>query len=241
MKFKCNSCQHEFRHEANQNECFCPKCGNLSTRCTNEKEEKQRIFCDECGSEIPSGLTSCPICGCPLSPTKIRHCHECGTEMTDALNVCPQCGCPGSQDTPLLVSHIPLVSITQTAYPMEVEEQELSLPQKSKALYWFIGGIVAILLVSFGVFYSATDFFKNKSSTSESVTETLQHVVIDGTNLRLRYAPHPNAEIYKRIDGTNFHPKKGERFPYKGETDDFYKIDYNGIVLYVSKRHTHID
>lgn len=124
---------------------------------------------------------------------------------------------------------------------MEVEEQELSLPPKSKALYWFIGGIVAILLISFGVFYSATDFFKNKSSTSESVTETLQHVVIDGTNLRLRYAPHPNAEIYKRIDGTNFHPKKGERFTYKGETDDFYKIDYNGIVLYVSKRHTHID
>lgn len=241
MKFKCNSCQHMFWHEADKNECFCPKCGNTSTRHTEEKEEGQGAFCNECGTEIPSCSATYPICGCPVSSTKIRHCHECGAEMTDSVHVCPQCGCPVTPAAPLPISPLPPVSITQTASPMEIEEQELSLPPRSKALYWFIGGIVAIMLVGFGLFHSATDFFKEKISASESVAETPRQVVIDGTNLRLRYAPHPNAETYKRIDGTNWHPQKGERFPYKGETEDFYKIDYNGIVLYVSKLHTHID
>lgn len=212
MKFKCNSCRHVFEHEANQNECFCPKCGNTSTRCAEEKEDEHHAFCKECGTEIPAGSTSCPVCGCPVSPA-----------------------------TPLPVAIFPPLSITQTAIPMEVDEQELSLPPRSKALYWYIGGIVAILLIGFGVFYSATDFFKDKASASESVTQTPTQVVIDGTNLRMRYAPLPEAETYKRIDGSACYPKKGERFTYKGETGDFYKIDYNGLELYVSKLHTHIE
>ena len=151
MKFKCNSCQHVFWHEADKNECFCPKCGNTSTRHTEEKEEGQGAFCNECGTEIPSCSATCPICGCPVSSTKIRHCHECGAEMTDSVHVCPQCGCPVTPVAPLPISPLPPVSITQTASPMEIEEQELSLPPRSKALYWFIGGIVAIMLVGFGL------------------------------------------------------------------------------------------
>lgn len=240
MKFKCNSCRHVFEHEANQNECFCPKCGNTSTRCTEGKEEEHHAFCKECGTEIPAGSTSCPVCGCPAS-SKPRHCRECGVELTDSVHVCPQCGCPVSPAMPLPVAIFPPVTINQKAIPMEVDEQELSLPQRSKALYWYIGGIAAIMLVGFGLFYSATDFFKDKASASESVTQTPTQVVIDGTNLRMRYAPLPEAETYKRIDGSDCYPKKGERFTYKGETGDFYKIDYNGLELYVSKLHTHTE
>lgn len=241
MKFKCNSCRHVFEHEANQNECFCPKCGNISTRCAEGKEEEHHAFCKECGTEIPAGSTSCPVCGCPASSSKPRHCRECGAELKDSVHVCPHCGCPVSPAMPLPVAIFPPVTINQTAIPMEVDEQELSLPQRSKALYWYIGGIAAIMLVGFGLFYSATDFFKDKASASESVTQTPTQVVIDGTNLRMRYAPLPEAETYKRIDGSDCYPKKGERFTYKGETGDFYKIDYNGLELYVSKLHTHTE
>lgn len=48
-----------------------------------------------------------------------------------------------------------------------------------------------------------------------------------------------NAE--KWADGTNRHPEKDEQFPYLGEIGDFYKIDYKGLVLYVSKQHTHLE
>ena len=238
MKFKCTSCQHIFEHDAYQKECFCPKCGNISERCA---EEEQFIVCSECGTEIPNGVTSCPTCGCPISATKNRHCHECGAELADSVYVCPQCGCPVVPATPIAASSIPPVSITQTASPIEVEEQELSLPPRSRALYWFIGGIVLVLLVSFGIFYYTTDYFKDKTNTLESVVGTSRQVVIDGVNLRLRYAPSSDAETYQWADGTNRHPEKGERFPYLGEVGDFYKVDYKGLVLYVSKQHTHLE
>ena len=183
----------------------------------------------------------CPTCGCPISATKNRHCHECGAELADSVYVCPQCGCPVVPATPIAASSIPPVSITQTASPIEVEEQELSLPPRSRALYWFIGGIVLVLLVSFGIFYYTTDYFKDKTNTLKSVVGTSRQVVIDGVNLRLRYAPSSDAETYKWADGTNRHPEKGERFPYLGEVGDFYKVDYKGLVLYVSKQHTHLE
>lgn len=75
----------------------------------------------------------------------------------------------------------------------------------------------------------------------KSVVGTSRQVVIDGVNLRLRYAPSSDAETYKWADGTNRHPEKGERFPYLGEVGDFYKVDYKGLVLYVSKQHTHLE
>ena len=86
MKFKCNSCQHVFEHEADKNECFCPKCGNISRR-TEEIEEEQSAVCSECGTIIPSDSTSCPVCGCPISATQHRHCDECGAEVSDSAQV----------------------------------------------------------------------------------------------------------------------------------------------------------
>lgn len=238
MKFKCTSCQHVFTHDTCQKECFCPKCGNVGELCA---EEKQPVFCSECGTEVPDGAVACPTCGCPMSAIKNRHCHECGAELPDTVHVCPQCGCPVEPIVSVAASPIPPVSITQTASPMEVEKQELSLPPRTKALYWFIGGIVLVLLVSFGIFYYTADHFKDKATTSESVVNSSQKVVIDGANLRLRYAPSSNAEVFKWADGTNRHPEKGERFPYLGEAGDFYKIDYKGLVLYVSKQYTHLE
>ena len=79
-----------------------------------------------------------------------------------------------------------------------------------------------MLLVSFGIFYYTTDYFKDKTNTLKSVVGTSRQVVIDGVNLRLRYAPSSDAETYKWADGTNRHPEKGERFPYLGEVGDFY-------------------
>ena len=66
-------------------------------------------------------------------------------------------------------------------------------------------------------------------------------VVIDGTQLRLRLGPSTSAETFKWSDGTNRHPNVGDKFRYLDESGDFYKIDYNGYELWVSKQYTHVE
>lgn len=67
-----------------------------------------------------------------------------------------------------------------------------------------------------------------------------KYVVINATDLRLRYAPSMDAETYKQSDGKNAHPNKGESFNYLGEEGDFYNIDYHGNKLWVSKQYTYL-
>ena len=67
------------------------------------------------------------------------------------------------------------------------------------------------------------------------------YVVIDGSELRLRLAPSTSADTFKWPDGTNRHPKIGERFLYLGEEGDFYLINFHGHVLWVSKKYTHVE
>lgn len=77
------------------------------------------------------------------------------------------------------------------------------------------------------------------SQSNRNDNSTGRYVIIDGSNLRLRYGPSLSSDTFKWPDGTNRHPKEGERFRYLGESGDFYKIDFNGNELWVSKQHTH--
>lgn len=67
------------------------------------------------------------------------------------------------------------------------------------------------------------------------------YVVIDGSELRLRLGPSTSADTFKWGDGSNRHPKVGERFLYLGEEGDFYMIDFHGTALWVSKKYTHLE
>ena len=67
------------------------------------------------------------------------------------------------------------------------------------------------------------------------------YVVIDGSELRLRLEPSTSADTFKWGDGSNRHPKVGERFRYIGETDDFYEINFHGNFVWVSKKFTHLE
>ena len=76
--------------------------------------------------------------------------------------------------------------------------------------------------------------------TEENETAAPQFVVVDATDLRLRYGPSLEADTYKKLDGKNEHVNKGECFPYLGEEGDFYKIDYHGQELWVAKEFTYL-
>lgn len=85
----------------------------------------------------------------------------------------------------------------------------------------------------------------NASSSPEfhqqSNSGVSQFVVIDGSQLRLRLSPSTSSDTFKWPDGTNRHPNVGDKFRYLGESGDFYKIDFNGNELWVSKQYTHLE
>lgn len=66
-------------------------------------------------------------------------------------------------------------------------------------------------------------------------------IVIDGSELRLRLGPSTSSETLKWGDGSNRHPNVGEKFKCLGESIDFYKIDYKGNEVWVSKQYTHTE
>ena len=87
---------------------------------------------------------------------------------------------------------------------------------------------------------------QNSASSSpefhqQSNNDVSQFVVIDGSQLRLRVAPSTSSDTFKWPDGTNRHPNVGDKFRYLGELGDFYKIDFNGNELWVSKQFTHLE
>ena len=84
-----------------------------------------------------------------------------------------------------------------------------------------------------------TDENLRKKNSQRNVSDN--YVVIDGTDLRLRLGPSTSADTFKWGDGSNRHPNVGEKFKYLGESGDFYKIDYKGHELWVSKQYAHLE
>ena len=101
------------------------------------------------------------------------------------------------------------------------------------------------------IYASGSGTANNPSSVSKSSSakpkvysnadEGNQFVVIDGSQLRLRLGPSTSSDTFKWPDGKNRHPNVGDRFKYLGESGDFYKIDFNGTEVWVSKQYSHID
>ena len=89
----------------------------------------------------------------------------------------------------------------------------------------------------YGKTYQLDSGFSERRSNYSSI----HYVVIDGSELRLRLGPSTSADTFKWGDGTNRHPKVGEKFKYLGESGDFYQIDFHGHRLWVSKLYTHVE
>ena len=82
---------------------------------------------------------------------------------------------------------------------------------------------------------------ENLSKKENNNQQSTKFVVINGTDLRLRLGPSTSADTFKWGDGSNRHPNKGEKYRFLGESGDFYKIDYNGNKVWVSKQYTYLE
>lgn len=87
---------------------------------------------------------------------------------------------------------------------------------------------------------------KNRFSFKEVLIECAKSlmekkfVVIEVSDLRIRRGPSENSETLKWSNGKNRHPNIGDEFEYLGESGDFYKINYEGQEVWVSKKYSHI-
>ena len=89
-------------------------------------------------------------------------------------------------------------------------------------------------------YYDEDDYYEEEDR-QQSNSGVSRFVVIDGSQLRLRLGPSTSADTFKWGDGTNRHPNVGDKYRYLGESGDFYKIDFNGNELWVSKQYTHLE
>lgn len=192
--------------------CGCPADDNEPTAATNEK-------CEECGIALPAGATACPNCGCPVSAGK---------------------------------------AAMQGAAPPPPNYSAIQ-PEKKKSNKQtiIIIAIVAavILLGGIGAFIALNG---NSSEQPSSVTEeydyvetpveveiaepvvTQKFVVVNGTNVRLRYAPSFDSDWLKWYDGTIRCADKGDELPYVSETNEWYGVIYQNGNYYIHKDFSYV-
>ena len=60
------------------------------------------------------------------------------------------------------------------------------------------------------------------------------YVTVTGTSVRLRMQPSLQSETLTTNQGVNIHPKKGEKLECLGQSGNFYKVRYQGKVVYIS-------
>lgn len=65
-------------------------------------------------------------------------------------------------------------------------------------------------------------------------------VVVDGVHVRMRWSPSTSGEIVTNPNGTPIYPAKGTTFPYLGTSGNFYKINYKGNTVFISRDFCHI-
>lgn len=101
------------------------------------------MVCQKCKSQIPDGVSYCPVCQCPTGivptpATPSRRCPQCGAAVRDTLSFCPNCGCSMNQTS----------QYNQGNYDDAVNQTTQLAPKRKKAkIRTIIMGTVAILMV----------------------------------------------------------------------------------------------
>jgi hypothetical protein len=80
------------------------------------------------------------------------------------------------------------------------------------------------------------------NSASKPSTQKAQkyYVVVNGTNVRLRTGPSTKYDYFTWDDGSPCYLPKGSYLDYLGQSGDFYKCNYQGHTVYISKKYSYV-
>ncbi|MBQ4023356.1 MAG: hypothetical protein II612_05060 [Prevotella sp.] len=99
--------------------------------------------------------------------------------------------------------------------------------------------IVMLLAIS-----TAIPAMASANSPSESILmetqQTKKYVVVNGTNVRLRFEPSLDASWLCYDNGSPRYAKKGTKLAYLGEADGFYYVEFQGNKVYISKDYSYV-
>lgn len=73
-----------------------------------------------------------------------------------------------------------------------------------------------------------------------SVQQQKRYVIVNGVNVRLRFAPNLNSSWLHDTAGKPIHAPKGTKLTYLGQEGDFYKVKYAGNEVYISKQYSYL-
>ena len=92
-----------------------------------------------------------------------------------------------------------------------------------------------VMLLAICAATPATALAKSPSETILTETQqTKKYVVVNGTNVRLRFEPSLDASWLRYDNGSPRYAKKGSRLAYLGEADGFYYVEFQGNKVYIS-------
>ncbi|MBP5561838.1 MAG: hypothetical protein J6X70_08600 [Muribaculaceae bacterium] len=83
-------------------------------------------------------------------------------------------------------------------------------------------------------------YVHNSCSRYVGDSNNLRYVVVNGVDVNLRLGPSVNSGRLI-INGVVAHPYKGQRLPYLGSSGNFYKVNYAGNYVFISKDFSYLE
>jgi len=77
-------------------------------------------------------------------------------------------------------------------------------------------------------------------SSNAQVNAQKYYVVVNGVNVRLRTGPSTKYKYFTWDDGSPCYLPKGSYLDYLGQAGDFYKCNYQGHTVYISKKYSYV-
>lgn len=118
--------------------------------------------------------------------------------------------------------------------------------KRSKKPLWIVLVVVLLLIAIVSVVLLLSNMRGNDTQPAPvdpgigAVATQNQYVFINANELRLRYGPSLESDMLRKPDGSQRYASRNEKFLYKGEAADFYKIEYyDGRELWVSKKYAY--
>ena len=100
--------------------------------------------------------------------------------------------------------------------------------------------LVSVLLLVFGLRGNNSQTSPDPGYGAVETQSQNQYVLINANELRLRYGPSLESDMLKKPDGSQRFATRNEKFLYKGESSDFYKIEfYDGREFWVARKYAY--
>lgn len=227
-------------------------------------------FCPNCGKPASDQDTFCVHCGQPLDDTQVAHTHDApqmGQPQSPQYG--PQPSQPVYYQQPRQNNIVLYVVIAVlvclligggvfflTQSNKDKTDKEAQATEQTDQLKEEINNLKQETADAKASAQKATEAANAKVVVKQHAAHAAEHravsagggassgtpkVVINGSGVRMRFAPSLDAGYLTWPNGATRAPKKGARLTYVDENSDWYMVYYLGETFYVSKEYSYLE